>query len=60
MLAAPLSAQEDMPAKRQQRVTQENITARMVEELQLDEKQQKKVAIDTNGHHLFVGGKEVK
>ncbi len=43
MLSCSLMAQETMP-RRQKKVTYEQMTEKMVKELQLDEKQQKKVA----------------
>ena len=43
VLSGSLTAQENMP-RRQKRVTYEQMTEKMVKELQLDEKQKKKVA----------------
>ena len=59
VLSGSLTAQEDMP-RRQKRVTYEQMTEKMVKELQLDVKQQKKVAKLNKKYKLVKGGKELK
>jgi len=59
MLSCSLMAQEDMP-RRQKRVTYEQMTEKMVKELQLDEKQQKKVAKLNKKYKTLIEGEQVE
>ena len=59
VLLGSLTAQEDMP-RRQKRVTYEQMTEKMVKELQLDEKQQKKVAKLNKKYKTLIEGEQVE
>ena len=59
MLSGSLAAQEDMP-RRQKRVTYEQMTEQMVKELQLNEKQQKKVAKLNKKYKTLIEGEQVE
>lgn len=59
MLSCSLMAQEAMPRK-QKRVTYEQMTEKMVKELQLDEKQQKKVAKLNKKYKTLIEGEQVE
>ena len=82
LLSGSLMGQEQKPDRQDSKamrpkrngLTEEQMTAKMVSELELDEKQQKKVAKlnkkyktliegeqmpEFNGHHLYVNGKEI-
>jgi len=59
MLSCSLMAQEDMP-RRQKRVTYEQMTEKMVKELQLDEKQQKKVAKLNKKYKTLIEGERLR
>lgn len=59
MLSCSLMAHEDMP-RRQKRVTYEQMTEKMVKELQLDEKQQKKVAKLNKKYKTLIEGEQVE
>ncbi len=59
MLSCSLMAQEDMP-RRQKRVTCEQMTEKMVKELQLDEKQQKKVSKLNKKYKTLIEGEQVE
>ena len=59
MLSGSLTAQEDMP-RRQKRVTYEQMTEQMVKELQLNEKQQKKVAKLNKKYKTLIEGEQVE
>ena len=59
MLSCSLMAQEDMP-RRQKRVTYEQMTEKMVKELQLDEKQKKKVAKLNKKYKTLIEGEQVE
>ena len=59
VLSGSLTAQEDMP-RRQKRVTYEQMTEKMVKELQLDEKQQKKVAKLNKKNKTLIEGEQVE
>ena len=59
VLSGSLTAQEDMP-RRQKRVTYEQMTEKMVKELQLDEKQQKKVAKLNKKYKTLIEGEQVE
>ena len=58
MLSGSLTAQENMP-KRPKRVTYEQMTEQMVKELQLDEKQQKKVAKLNKKYKTLIEGEQM-
>ena len=59
VLSGSLTAQEDMP-RRQKRVTYEQMTEKMVKELQLDEKQQKNVAKLNKKYKTLIEGEQVE
>ena len=59
MLSCSLMAQEDMP-RRQKRVTYEQMTEKMVKELQLNEKQQKKVAKLNKKYKTLIEGERLR
>ena len=59
MLSCSLMAQEDM-LRRQKRVTYEQMTEKMVKELQLDEKQRKKVAKLNKKYKTLIEGEQVE
>ena len=59
VLSGSLTAQENMP-RRQKRVTYEQMTEKMVKELQLDEKQQKKVAKLNKKYKTLIEGEQVE
>ena len=59
VLLGSLTAQEDMP-RRQKRVTYEQMTEKMVKELQLDEKQKKKVAKLNKKYKTLIEGEQVE
>ena len=59
MLSGSLAAQEDMP-RRQKRVTYEQMTEQMEKELQLDEKQQKKVAKLNKKYQTLIEGEQAE
>lgn len=57
VLSGSLMAQGDMP-RRQKKVTYEQMTEKMVKELQLDEKQQKKVAKLNKKYKTLIEGEQ--
>ena len=59
VLSGSLMAQEDMP-RRQKKVTYEQMTEKMVKELQLDEKQQKKVAKLNKKYKTLIEGEQAE
>ena len=59
VLSGSLTAQENMP-RRQKRVTYEQMTEKMVKELQLDEKQKKKVAKLNKKYKTLIEGEQVE
>lgn len=59
VLSGSLMAQGDMP-RRQKKVTYEQMTEKMVKELQLDEKQQKKVAKLNKKYKTLIEGEQAE
>ena len=59
VLSSSLTAQEDMPSKLK-RVTYEQMTEQMVKELQLNEKQQKKVAKLNKKYKTLIEGEQME
>ena len=59
VLSGSLTAQENMP-RRQKKVTYEQMTEKMVKELQLDEKQQKKVAKLNKKYKTLIEGEQAE
>ena len=59
MLSASLTAQEDIP-RRQKSITYEQMTEQMAKELQLDEKQQKKVAKLNKKYKTLIEGEQAE
>jgi len=60
LLSAPLTAQEKYMSKKPKRITYEQITAQMTSQLQLDEKQQKKIAKLNKKYKTLIEGEHLQ